>query len=173
MRGNSYEGVLETWKLKVIRQRARRMGMNGNDLDDALQQVVMVLMHFRFDAERADGASERTAVTAVIDRQLKMMRRRETRAHQRVESLQEGYVDSYEDRQPELSVDVRGILEALPALDQKICDCVAAGMSIRQMSEMFGMSWHSMEARIESIRNCFERRGLAGAAPVWKGAAVA
>lgn len=66
---NSYDGVLDDWKLKLITRRARRMGFRDFELDDAQQQTVLALLHFRFDPARANGACESTAVTAVIDRQ--------------------------------------------------------------------------------------------------------
>ena len=43
---NSYEGVLENWKVRLICQRARRMGFRGFELDDVQQQVALALLDF-------------------------------------------------------------------------------------------------------------------------------
>ena len=54
---------------KWISSRARRMGFRGHDIEDVQQQIMLVLMDFRLDAEKANGASSQTAITSVIDRQ--------------------------------------------------------------------------------------------------------
>jgi hypothetical protein len=51
------------------------MGFRRQDLDDVQQQVSIALLQFNFDEARSNGASERTAITAVIDRQLRKIRR--------------------------------------------------------------------------------------------------
>jgi hypothetical protein len=72
---NQYDSVIDKSKLAWINSRARRMGFRRQDLDDVQQQVSIALLQFNFDEARSNGASERTAITAVIDRQLRKIRR--------------------------------------------------------------------------------------------------
>ena len=75
MRPNHYEPVLQKWQSDLIIARARRMGFRGHDLLDAQQEVALAVMLFRFDLAKSNGAAETTALTALIDRQLKTMLR--------------------------------------------------------------------------------------------------
>jgi integrase len=76
---NKYDSVIDKSKLAWINSRARRMGFRRQDLDDVQQQVSIALLQFTFDPSKSNGASERTAITAVIDRQLRKIRRTRTR----------------------------------------------------------------------------------------------
>ncbi len=72
---NNYASVIEKWKVDLIVSRARRLGFRRQDLDDAQQQIVVELLSFEFDPTRSNGATEETAVTALIDHQLLSLRR--------------------------------------------------------------------------------------------------
>lgn len=157
---NKYDGIFEPWKVKLICQRARRMGFRGCDLDDAQQQVVLALLDFRFDSAKSNGATEATALTAVIDRQLAMIRRSEARAKQRLEIAQERCEEAYEATEMILAIDVASAIALLPELDQRICRELAQGNSINQLANTLGISWHSARAHIEAIRRHFEELGL-------------
>lgn len=157
---NSYDGVLDDWKLKLITRRARRMGFRDFELDDAQQQTVLALLHFRFVPARANGACESTAMTAVIDRQLAMIRRSEARVKKRVESAREYCSDACYEVEPTLSIDVAEIIRSLPDIDQRICQGLSLGQSVSEMARQLEVSWHTLRQRIESIRHHFERHGL-------------
>lgn len=158
MFANTYEGVLEKWKVRLIGRRARRMGFRGCDLDDVQQQVALALLDFQFD--QSSGASEKTAVTAVIDRQLAMIRRGEGREKQRLEVAKERCEESYDMTETVLSLDVDGAVRSLPPLDQQICRGLSLGSSISQLAATLGISWHTARAHVEAIRRHFEQLGL-------------
>lgn len=160
MFNNNYEGVLDLWKIRLIRQRARRQGFRGPELDDAQQVVVLSLLDFTFDQTRSNGACEATVVTAVVDRQLAMIRRGETRARRRVDELKESFQEYCDDVGPALSIDVERVVESLSATDQRICRGLSVGQSISQLAQQLGMNWHTVKARIDAIRRRFERQGL-------------
>ena len=67
------------WHTQLIESRGRRMGFTGADLDDAVQEITPHVLAFRYDPERSNGATLRTALTSVIDRCLLAIRRREAR----------------------------------------------------------------------------------------------
>lgn len=160
MFNNDYDGVIEPWKVRLICQRARRMGFRGQDLDDAQQQVILALLDFRFDSAKSNGAKEATALTAVIDRQLALIRRSESRARRRIEMAKDSCEESYEATETVLVIDVKSAMESLSDLDQRICRELALGSSINELARTLGIGWHAVRARIVSIRQHFQRLGL-------------
>ena len=76
---NSYDGVLEPWKLELINRRTRQRGLRDDDFLDMQQLLVLEVLKFEFDPDKSNGATETTALTALIDRRLAMMRRGEQR----------------------------------------------------------------------------------------------
>src|SRR5690606_35105821 len=125
---NDYGDVIEKWKVDLILARAKRVGFRRHDLEDAQQQIVPVVLRFAFEPERSNGASEATALVALIDHQLITMRRARDRYARRVSPLEES------SRGEELaltvpgdgpciakSVDVRDAVTDLPPLTQQIC----------------------------------------------------
>lgn len=161
MFNNAYDGILEPWKVRLICRRARQMGFRGQDLDDAQQQVVLALLDFRFDSAKSNGAKEATALTAVIDRQLALIRRSESRARRRIEMAKDSCEESYEATETILVIDVKSAMKSLSNLDQRICRELALGSSINELARTLGIGWHAVQARIESIRQQFQLLGLA------------
>lgn len=157
---NSYEGVLENWKVRLICQRARRMGFRGFDLDDVQQQVALALLDFCFDETKSNGANEATALTAVIDRQLAMIRRSEGREEQRREIAKRRCERYYDLTETELSLDVENAIRSLSELDQQVCRGLSMGNSMNQIAGSLGISWHTVRDRVEAIRRHFEQLGL-------------
>ena len=157
---NDYSGVLEPWKVRLICRRARRMGFRKCELDDVQQQVVLALLDFRFDDAKSNGASEVTALTSVIDRQLAMIRRSETRIQQRLETAAKTCDECYEMHEMVLAMDVATAIESLPELDQQICRELSLGNSVNQLAKTLGIGWHAARTHIEAIRRHFEQVGL-------------
>lgn len=160
MFGNTYEGLLEDWKVELICRRARRMGFQGFDLDDAQQQVAVSLLSFEFDESRSNGATESTALTAVIDRQLAMIRRAEARARRRDDLCSERSEAYCQGEQTELAIDVQRVVEQLPDVDRQICAGLSDGRSVNELAKSLGLSWHAVRDRIRAIRRHFEKLGL-------------
>lgn len=171
---SSYEGLIEPWKVQLIAWRARRTGLKGHDLEDALQQIVMQLIEFRYDPTKVEQATEKTALISVIDKQLAMIRRRESRHRRKLEGLKRrtllgggDQVDrqpafSAEERAMSLTTDVREAIAELPPLAQNICDGLLNGDSVRQISDRLGMSWRAVHRQICGIRGYFEFIGIGG-----------
>ena len=170
---NHYEGVLERWKVRLIRQRARRKGFRGFDLDDAQQQVALALLDFQFDEARSNGATEATAITAVVDRQLAMLRRNEGREKHRREIASERYEQYYDMSETERSLDVENAVGSLSELDQKVCRGLSEGNSLNRLAKSLGLSWHAIRARVEAIRQHFEQLGLEESSLCGKEATIA
>ena len=121
------------WHTQLIETRGRRMGFAGANLDDAVQDITPRVLAFRYDAERSNGASLRTALTAVVDKSLLAIRRRESRyqkclerarAAKRTNDVGEALV--YEDPTP-LRLDLQTALSQLSDLERQICEALSPG----------------------------------------------
>jgi len=169
MRGNSYQPVIEPWKTALISRRARRRGFRSHEIDDVQQQVVLALTRFRFDPAKSNGASERTVLTALIDRQLSTLRRARDRRERHVdrECQLDGSTETNAPALPggqdqaALVMDVRDALSHLPPEDRQMCAALADGQSIDEVARSLGCGWHTVRRRIDRIREYFQQIGLA------------
>jgi RNA polymerase sigma factor (sigma-70 family) len=160
---NSYQGAIADWQVRLIAARARKFGFRGPDLEDAEQQIALELLAFRFDEARSNGATPATAVTSLIDRQLRKMRRSEERFRDRNERIalrEEPCCDDLRDSQ--LTLDVQAAIAALPPFSRKVCSLRQRGLSIREMAQQLGTHWHRVRDEVQRIREHFSRLGLHG-----------
>jgi RNA polymerase sigma factor (sigma-70 family) len=163
---NQYDSVIDKSKLAWINSRARRMGFRRQDLDDVQQQVSIALLQFNFDEARSNGASERTAITAVIDRQLRKIRRSRARHADRLsgsESLPSDITDlaAHQNvQQVRRSSDLGIAIERLSPVAQRICKCLAEGQTINEIANAMQVSWHTVHSHVAKIRECFVDLGF-------------
>ncbi len=162
---------IERWKLNLVRARAYRLGFRGADLDDAQQDVLMALIMFRFQPDRANGANEATALVALIDRRLWMARRRQGRYQRRLRRVQQwttpesATVDAEQGAQEEKTerrLDVGKLISELGPQDRLLCEALAAEESIDSIAKRLQCSWHTVKRRIEQLRGLFEKMGVDG-----------
>ncbi|NQU22271.1 MAG: sigma-70 family RNA polymerase sigma factor [Candidatus Nealsonbacteria bacterium] len=165
MFANRYDNQIEPWKAQLVTLRARRYGLAGPDLDDAQQEIMLDVIAFRYDESRSNGATERTALTALIDRRLSTLRRSRRRYEERFHSSTNEQpivaVEEPEDEQS-LTMDVRRALEMLPAEDRQVCEALADGRSIREIAQQRACGWHTVRRQVARIRQRFEALGLDG-----------
>jgi hypothetical protein len=152
---------------KWIASRARRMGFRGHDIEDVQQQILMVLMDFEFDPEKSNGGSYRTAVTAVIDRQLRCIRRSRLRYADRVtgsENIPSDVIDTSHGvnaaRHVSVLEDLAIARSHLSPTAQQICDALSDGRSINEIAQQMELSWHTIRKHVDAIRECFAALGL-------------
>ena len=164
---NDYGVVIEKWKVDLIVSRARRFGFRRQDLEDAQQQIVWVLLGFEFDPARSNGATEETVVTALIDNQLLTLRRTRQR-YQRHVSGNDG--DLSDDnalateclaaKQFTAASDVATVMAHLSPAARQVCSSLANGFSLNEISQQQGVGWHTVERQIRGIRHRFEELGI-------------
>jgi DNA-binding NarL/FixJ family response regulator len=161
MAPNHYEPVLDKWKSELIAARARRMGFRDHDLLDAQQEVALAVMLFRFDLAKSNGAAETTALTALIDRQLKTMLRAKVRYDRCVQRAgQEHTADAAHNDLHSLVIDVRDAVDRLTPAEQAVCRGLGCGDSIDQIAYDMGRGWHTIRRIIERIRVQLSAIGL-------------
>lgn len=167
---NDYGTVVEPWKVALIHRRAKKRGFRRDEMADVEQQIVLAMADFRFDPTKANGAKEKTILTALIDRQLSTLcrarvRRERTVATQPVDPHHDECI-APEETVPQdgaaLVLDVRDALGRLPSQDREICMALAAGESIDEIAHARRCSWHTVKRRIDDIRQHFEHLGLDG-----------
>lgn len=168
-----YGPEVERWKVRLIVDRARRFGFAADELADVQQEVILDVMAFRFDQTRSNGATEATALRAVIDRRLKAIRRAKARYERRVEHLKsalgasegephQGQPVSRPRDSASLAVDVRDALAMLSPEDRSLCLGLAEGKTIRQIAAERRCSWSKVQRQVERIRRRFQALGLDG-----------
>lgn len=164
MQAIGYGKTIEEWKTQLVRSRARRLGIQGHDLDDVQQELALEILAFRYDAGRSNGATERTALTALIDHRLISMLRKRQRRQNRLAGLEpKPEVDDRQDLDHRgCQLDVQSVLAELNDDDRELCDALADGTSIGQIAAARGVSWHTVERRVAQLRELFESRGLDG-----------
>jgi RNA polymerase sigma factor (sigma-70 family) len=163
MMENNYDGLIDRWKVDIAVKRARKMGFRDHDLDDALQEIVMALLGFTYDEARSNGATEATAVTAVIDNVLRTMRRKECRHQQRLERYagERSIAETYSP-QTALAVDLQDAMATLSPAQRGICEALREGKTVNEIASTIGKSWSAVRDQIFQIRRHLERLGFQG-----------
>ena len=167
---NDYGELIENWKAALIVSRAIRIGFRRHDLEDVQQQIVVAILDFEFDPAKSNGASEATAITALIDKQLKAIQRARARYSKRVvehtdesrEKASMSLADRYSAGQVAQSLDVREAVADLPPPEQQICTALADGLSVNEIARALGVGWHTIRRQVCGIRGYFEFLGLDG-----------
>ena len=115
----------------------------------------------------SDLASGQTAITAVIDRQLRHYRRTRNRYTDHVtgsENMPRHVVDSSYgvDQATHISMlaDLAKARTLLSPIEQQISDALADGQSINEIAKTMKMNWHTVNKHVASIRDCLESLGL-------------
>ncbi len=158
--------TLPCWKSELIRARAVRHGFRGADLEDVQQEIAIEALTFDFRHDQANGATEATALTALIDRRLAMARRRERRYQRRVDQLRgfggppaEPAAPSDEERVASV-LDVQMAVDGLAPEDRDLCRALADGESIDAIARRLGCGWHTVKRRVDCVRERFAQMGL-------------
>lgn len=168
---NEYGALVEPWKVNLVLERARAKGFKACDLDDVQQEVVLAIWRFRFDPQKANGASERTALSALIDKRLMFLRRGRARARKHATAFRrhypvprnEGALDyAQEDRERSIacSLDVKELTAQWPAEERAVCAELAKGLSRRLVARKLGITRLRLDRIIRNVADNFIENGL-------------
>lgn len=168
MLANSYIGMVQPEVPRLIVTRARRYRVGRDEIDDLQQQIVPLLADFRFDPARANGASPVTAMTALVDRQIKAHLRSRHRYLQRVERLQamfgtpaEGVATQLAQPEPvDLRIDLERTMSRFSPRDRKICQGLSHGLSVKAIAQQLSCGRDTIDRAVIRIRHVFEAAGL-------------
>lgn len=158
-------------KLNLIKSRARRMGFRRHDLEDAVQEVMLAVLEFEFDEEKSNGATETTALTTVIERRLKLLKRSQHRYADLLEratdrlagdcgDCQEGPVDQDQTGEQLEQAEVSACLADLDEETQHIARLLMEGQTPNAIADELGMGWQRVTRLISVIRERLEAAGF-------------
>lgn len=157
-----YRDILSQSEFDITAAYARRLGIREWDLPDAVQEVAVALLTFRYDPAR--GRNERTARVAVIRHVL----HKAVRARVRYGRLVEGYATvehdaaTREDDGPDREA-LHGAMAELDERDRQVCAGLAEGLTVNQVAGQLGLNWRTIERSVARIRDRFTQLGLAPA----------
>jgi len=168
---NEYGELVERWKVDVILDMARKKGFRPDELDDVQQEIVPAVLAFRFDSQKSNGATERTAVTALVNRRLTFIQRgraRQLKHHERYMELiglknDKPFEEIAEDVHPDavaMAFDVREAVAGLPAQEQAVCAALSRGDNRLGIAKAMGLTRSAVECLIRHIREQFHAGGL-------------
>jgi len=162
MDANDYTNVMDDWQVRLIKSRSHQMGLSSHDRDDVTQQIAIETSKFEFDPDRANGAKPETAITALVDRQMKSAARRSTRYQRRIDHLKKasGGLIMETDAKLDLRTDVQTALEGLSERERQVCDMLIDGDSVAEIARALDCGWHAARRLIDGIRKRFADLGL-------------
>lgn len=162
MHNNRYTDIVDHWKIDLLRIRARRLGIGAHDIQEAEQEIAPLLATFRFDP--TNGATERTALTRVIDNRLKNVKRRSARYARHIAESRCMKRDEAVDTTARslLAIDVRDAVAGLPDREQTVCRRLLDGESVHEIAKQMGCTWHTIRRLLDGIRERFMAMGLDG-----------
>ncbi len=136
------------------------MWFRDDERDDVIQDLVIVLMDIKYDAQRADGASEKTMLTSVIDLQLYKMRRSNYRRECLEQSVALGGDEPYDNANVECRADVESVVGNMDDQQRRVCELLSQGCSKSAIAEKLGCNWYIIEQIVSDIRAQFEEQGF-------------
>lgn len=170
MLSNNYTGMVEPRVARLIVSRARRLHLRRDEIDDLQQQLVPTLASFRFDETRSNGASPTTALTSVVDRQIRAYLRAKRRYRKRLERLHAQparyatrIIGRHVPAPPEpvdLRLDLEATMARLSERDRAICRLLGEGWAVQSIAEQLGCDRSTVSRAILRIRQQFIAAGL-------------
>ena len=168
---NSYGLLAEEWKVDLIVARAKQKGFRNGELEDVQQDIIQAVVDFEYDPKRSNGATESTALTALIDRQLMFIKRGRARRHKHDQKYRElnGIRDGevlVEKHEPDhtrrlaMKSDVWDGFSRLMPIQQSICLGIMRDESRTQIAKSLGVSRYEVEKQIAHIEELFRLLNL-------------
>lgn len=153
-------------KLELIRSRAIRFGLKRHDLEDAIQDVILDLLEFSPDPEKANGASETTILVTVIDRRLNKWLRSQKRYQDMVDRCgnmlpaDDELTTESDIETSDVGIDVAALLADLPEFEQQVGQLLSEGENATSIARVLGVKRPVVCEAMEFIRDRFLAAGL-------------
>lgn len=169
---NATERLTLEEKLNLIKSRARLMGFRRHDLEDAVQEVVLTVLEFEYDVEKSNGATETTALTAVIDRKLvslvrtnrcyaRLIERATDRLAVECRGFEDGpFREEHAGEELIASAEVAAALEGLDTVAVQVAQLLMQGHAPNAIADQLGMGWQRVARLTGLIRERLEAAGL-------------
>ncbi len=169
--GNRYGTLTEKWKVDLVKKLARKDGFRGDELDDVLQDIVPIIIGFKFEPEKSNGATEATVIEAVVRKRLKFMLRCRARRqkHENIYRMLHGATEEGPapeesvpgpDRLTGMAIDVQKTVADFTPQEQAVCVALADGQTRCEVAEGIGISRYEVDQIIGRIAEQFRGRDL-------------
>ena len=163
-----YAGVFDEWKIDLALRRIMAMGFVPSDWPDLMQELAIVMLGFRYDPAKANGATEETALYAVINKSLLHHLRTRCRESAKIRryARELGVKADGTGEEPfclldaPMQMDVAHVCAHLDEFDQKVCSAIAAGNAKAQIARKIDCDWHTVKKAVGRIMKHFEAHGL-------------
>ena len=165
-----YEGVFEGWKVDLALGRIKAMGFPESDWPDLMQELAIVMLDFRCDPAKVNGAAEQTVFYEVISRTLLHQMRTRCRDAAKLKryAREMGVRADGTGDEPcchlsaPTDMDVVQVCEGLSEFDQKVCRGIAMGKNRAEIARKLECDWGTVNKAIRRIRRIFAEAGLKG-----------
>lgn len=163
---NDYGNLLPAEKLELIHQRALLKGVRRQDLDDLLQLAVMEVLAFKFEPAKANGATETTALIAVIDNCINFFWRKAARYRNRVKRFDEeepgNVIEPNYDPAPQalLADTLEAAVAMLPAREREICELLGKGFKRHEVEARLNLTRWEYRHSEQIIRDLLRQKGF-------------
>lgn len=159
-------------KLKLIKTRARLQGFRQHDLEDAVQEVMLTVLEFKYDPDMPNGGTETTALTTIIDRRLKLLKRSKRRyadlldrATQHLAADHQGMDDgpcseSSSVEEQFVNAEIEGIISAMDEDAQQVCRLLMQGLPPNTIADQLGMGWQRVVRLVSVIQERLKEAGF-------------
>jgi hypothetical protein len=170
---NSYGHLVEKWKVDLILERARRKRFRRDEMEDVQQELIQAVIDFQYDPQKSNGASEATALTALIDKRLAFIQRGQARLRKREKKYRklhgcrdgappEDLPDPADEDAAVRSRDVQDAVARLAPTEQLVCAALARGEPHSVIASTLGVTRYEVGRIIQHIREQLKTWGLEG-----------
>lgn len=159
MKKLDYDGLVEPWKVDLIIARAKCMGFRCDEIDDVQQELILDVVSFRYETAKSNGASETTALIALIDNRLKKLVRAQARYRAHVDQFRQEADRSYEPvTGDERAIDVNSVVASLAEREREVCRALGFGLTRNEIAKSLGCGWYTVDRIVGRIRQRFSER---------------
>ena len=154
---------MEHWQIKLAIARMIRFRVPREAWEDTMQELAIVVCGFRFDPDKACGASEETILCRAMDNRIRMLARCNARRLALLDRLERMAQDVEDTHTPETDAgdgEVRRIVAQFTPIRQEICRHLMDGLSELQIAALTGRHYTTIHRHVARIREAFADRGL-------------
>lgn len=158
-----YVGGIEEWQIKLAIARIMYFKLPQDAWQDTMQELAIVVLEFRYDADKAHAASEETILCRLLDNRIRMLARSNARRQAMQDRLSEMSQTEEDLHSPDDSAaegELQHIVAMLTPLQQEICRGLMDGMSICQIAAHTGRHYTTIRRHAHKIAALLTERGF-------------
>ncbi|HBG25690.1 MAG: hypothetical protein A2Y10_02570 [Planctomycetes bacterium GWF2_41_51] len=150
----NYKDVISPTKIAIIIARAKKNGLPEDMVEDVIQDVALEIINFNYDPEKSNGATETTALTAIIDHKIiDIVRRIEFEKNFWERESHTIEMEADELRPLQMSMDIQSALKALSPIERQICMKLINCMTINEIAQEEKWGYAKAKKIVAGIRS--------------------